>query len=312
MAATGGLDKAVYLSAITVAAGLATPITELPELSDSTRADLLGGGMRMVRVSEGPRWRMAADCVGPTLAHAATRVHTVLYGSDRGPERDRDPVTDVAEFLVAAGLNDSIAIGANLNLCANLGSLVMMGHALVAGGRTGCCLLVAVDRASHDDRMMEGGGGILSDAAATCLLSADPAVLPAFRVLGIEVATSAELGLALMSDNPGAAADLLESIEAALERLWEATRLDQSQVSHVVLNHYVDDSIKVIQEILEIPLEKAYRSPVAQYAHCHAADGLIGLDHLGKSGLMFDGEYVLLLCTSPNTWFLVALQYVAD
>ncbi|MFA1547958.1 3-oxoacyl-[acyl-carrier-protein] synthase III C-terminal domain-containing protein [Actinomadura chokoriensis] len=299
------------LARIQVAAGKPTPISDLPELEADAVAQLRAGGLRRVRVFDAPSWRFAADCLAATARGGLAGPAGVVYATEGGSGTG-DAARDVARSLEAAGLGGLPLFGAGLNLCANLGAVLTVSGSLVLAGFAASCLAVTVDGASAGERLISGDMGIFSDAAASALVTRGPQDGPAFRILGIEHATSARLTLvSVIQQDPLSASAFIKGVEAASDRLAEATGADPDDYAFVIANSYVSPAVEAMLTVLGIPMSRAYRGTAREYAHCFAADGLVSLDRLERTGLLADGDKVLLLSTSTSTWFLIALEYEA-
>jgi len=301
----------LYLSSIDFAAGDEVSIFDIPELAEGDLlARLHAGGLSKVKVFAEPDWAMAARSARATLDRTRDDVvlDTVIYGSD-GPKAGQN----MTRFLREAGLNTVVGLGTNLNRCANFGAMLTVSGALVASGCSTGCLLVSVDSVPPERKRLLGGEiGVLSDLAATAVVSANPASLPAYRILGVERAASAELAIESAEDTRTAAADFFDGIEGALDRLVRKAGTTLSEFTHVVANNYTYGAVAALHEIADIGMERAYRGTVAEYSHCHSADGLISLEHLRRDGLVSGGDTALVLSTSTSTWFLSALEHVTE
>jgi 3-oxoacyl-[acyl-carrier-protein] synthase III len=297
-----------YLSALAHTAGDEVSIFDLPELAEGDLlARLHAGGLSKVKVFSAPDWAMAAGSARATLDRTREDLvpDTVVYGSDAataGPSMRR--------FLHESGLDTAVGFGTNLNRCANFGAMLTVSGALVGSGCSTACLLVSVDSvAPARQRLLSDEIGVLSDVAATAVVSAVPAVLPAYRILAVESAASAGLDGEYAGDTQ-AAADFFDGIEGALDRLARKAGTRPSEFTRVVTNNYTYSAVAALHEIADIGMERAYRGTAAEYSHCHSADGLISLERLSGDGLVGDGDTVLVLSTSTSTWFLAALEHV--
>jgi 3-oxoacyl-[acyl-carrier-protein] synthase III len=59
-----------------------------------------------------------------------------------------------------------------------------------------------------------------------------------------------------------------------------------------------------------LPVSRIYAPDVDTTGHCFAADMLIGLQSLAAEGQVASGDRVLLLPTSPESWYAIAVEYV--
>lgn len=308
-----GRGSRLYLSDITVTTGVEKPIDGLPELADGDLlAQLRADGLANVRIFTEPAWRVAATTARSTLERAGGPPDHVVFETDGRRDLDESPSELAAHFLVEAGLDKVPTIGTNLHRCAGMGAMLTVGHGLLASAQARQCLLVTVDSAPDDARLQDDGIGVFSDAAASAVLTAELGSLPAFRVLGVETATHARLGLVTAAqDSSAAAAEFFESIEGAARRLGERTALAMGDYTYAIVNNYVRSAALAMLDIVGVPAEKFVDGLAARYAHCHAADGLLALEHLRTERGIADGDTVLVLSTAPHIWCLTALEYLA-
>jgi 3-oxoacyl-[acyl-carrier-protein] synthase III len=311
MVSDPGRLMTAYLSDITVLAGDPVPLERVAGVPSELAQRLSADGLGQARVFGEAPWRMAADCVRTTLAGSTLVPDMVVYACEgRGGQQVQELTKDTARFLVAAGLDEVTLVGAGLNQCANLGSLLLSACSLVGSGASRTCLLATVDSVVPEDRVVNGDIGVFSDAAASALVSVRPVGSDGFQVLGIEHAACAKLGLvAALQDDQWAASAFVERIDGAMRRLAERTGVKTDGFTYVLANNYATSAIEVILGLAGVPLRAAYRGTASDYAHCFAADGLLNLDHMRHTGALQDGDTVLVLCTATTTWFLVALHY---
>ncbi|TDV49781.1 3-oxoacyl-[acyl-carrier-protein] synthase III C-terminal domain-containing protein [Actinophytocola oryzae] len=300
-----------YLSDIAVLAGDPVPLERVAGVTPELAQRLSSDGLGTARVFGEAPWRMAADCARSTLAASTLVPDVVVYACEgRLDQKAQDLATDAARFLAAAGLNETPVVGAGLNQCANLGSLLLSACALVGSDASRACLLTTVGSAMPEERVVNGEIGVFSDAAGSALVSARLVGSDGFEVLGIEHATCAKLGVvASLQDDQPAASAFVERIGDAMLRLAERTGVKPDGFTHALANNYATMATEVVLGLVGVPPHKAFRGTARDYAHCFAADGLLNLEHLRRTGALRDGDTVLMLCTAANTWFLVALRY---
>lgn len=299
-----------YLSDIGFLAGDPVPLGRLDGVDPGLAERLCADGLGQARVFREAPWRMAADCARTTLATAEVVPDTVVYACEGRRDRPQDLAQDTARFLAAAGIEDQTVVGAGLNRCANLGALLLSACALVDSGHSQSCLLVTVDSAGPDERVVNGDIGVFSDAAASAVVGQRLPATGGFEVLAIERASSARLGVvALMQDDQRAASSFLVRVDDAMLRLVDRTGIPPHGFTYVLSNNYATSAIGALHAIVDAPPGAAYRGTARDYAHCFAADGLLNLDHMRRTGALSDGDDVLLLSTAANSWFLIALRF---
>lgn len=299
-----------YLSDIGFLAGDPVPLGQLDGVAPDLAERLCADGLGTARVFSQAPWRMAADCARMTLATAEAVLDTVVYACEGRRDHPQNQARDTARFMAAAGVEEQTVVGAGLNTCANLGALLLSACALVDSGHSQACLLVTVDSAGPDDRVVNGDIGVFSDAAASAMVGPRLPAAGGFEVVAVERASSARLGLvALMQEDRRAASSFLVRVNDAMLRLVDRSGIQPHGFKHVLSNNYATSAIGALHAIVNAPLGAAYRGTARDYAHCFAADGLLNLDHMRRAGSLSDGDDVLLLSTAANSWFVIALRY---
>jgi 3-oxoacyl-[acyl-carrier-protein] synthase III len=300
----------IYLNGINVVPGTETPMTEIPELLEAGIVPALQSeGLGSVRIFERERWLMASRSVksGDLPAKAVAATDTVVYSTMSGVPGE-DPAAEAARFMADAGLNSARLLGVGFSRCANFGTMLAVGSAVVRTGDTDSCLLVTVDSAPPGQRLMQGEMGVFSDAAVSARLSTVPG--SGYQLLGVATATRAELEfVSSMQEAPRSAQRFLTCIEDAVDRLIEAAGLGTEEFTHVVMNNYRTSSTAMLSEIVGMPESRTYRGAARGFGHCFTGDSLLNLHHLDQSGTIASGETVLVLSTTTNSWTLAAMRY---
>lgn len=302
----------MYLTSLATAPGDEVPINELREVIESGSAPSLEAeGIKFARVFDDTRTEMAIRCARSSTS--AVAVDTMVYATMTGKVDPGQEHAWEADLVVSgAGLDSARLIGIGNNRCANFGAMLTVATAMIKAGYSNRCLLVTVDSAPPESRLMPGAVGVLSDAAASGVVSEDPGPGPTYRILAIEAVYRAELGVVNdIRKAPDAAAMFLEDIEHAVGRLCAAANVALAQFTHLVVNNYRSSAVAPLSEIVELPRSLVYRDAAAEFGHCYAADSIINVAHLATSGKVRHGDRVLVLCTAVNTWTLIALQYVS-
>lgn len=295
-----------YVSAIGCAVGERAALRDLsdPEVMDEL-ASLHKDGLRECRV---------ANCGRASLAAVAARQSV---GDDRGPMPGAvvyctDTVSDSPTFeaqrlLAAMGGPPGQVVMVGGSACANLGPGLQTATAWLAASQAESVLLVTADQVITGSRYLASGRTVLSDSAASCLVSASP-VGPSFRVLGMAS------GGRSAPDSDFAGSHALRQTAAGVARTARAalaTAGSKASDCRYILTGNLGGTLRGF-----LAMAAGFR-PASVYApggetlaHCFAADILIALRAVVTDGLVDPGDLLMLLPTSPVSWSAIVVEYV--
>jgi 3-oxoacyl-[acyl-carrier-protein] synthase-3 len=304
------MTAAVHVSAFAHALGEPHEVARLEEvLAEGAAEDLAREGLVHYRAASGPAWELAAASAVATLAAAGRGpgdVDLVVYATNTfwdSASGDGSP----ARCLDHAGLTHTPLCGVALNGCGNGGLALRTARAWVGAGQARCVLVVTTDRCRPGRRLMPGRFSVLSDGAASCLVTAAPAG-PGFRLLAAEAAVDATMHAI---DPDADVLDMLKAtaggVRAAVERL-RGHVADGTEFAHLVTNNYTTTASQIFCHCAGVPFERAFLDNLAAMGHCFGADVLIGLARLLESGRAGRGDRVLAIDSGHGFWGAAALE----
>lgn len=299
-------DFSTYLSAIGYAVGDGVA---LPDLNDpgimEELASLRGEGMRECRVANCGRTSLAATAARQSLGdHARQMPGAVVYCTDTVS----DSPTHEARRLLAemGGLPDQFLMAGG-SACANLGPGLRIAMSWLKVGQVESVLLVTSDEVIKGSRYLASGRTVLSDSAASCLVSTVP-VGPSFRVLGMS------FGGRAAPDSGSAGSHALRQTAAGVEQTVRAALgLAGSKTSdcRYILTGNLGRTLRgFLAMAAGFRPTKVYAPCGETLAHCFAADILIALRAIVADGLVNPGDLLMLLPTSPGSWSAIVVEYV--
>lgn len=302
-------NTAVYLSAIGIALGERTPLDQVAaEDLDGQRETLLAEGLRHVLVSDRAVPDLAAESALRTLAESTVPVDSVVYCTDTRP--DVTATADLRTFfrgIERVDLPGTVVGGAD---CGNFGLGLAAARQTLLAGQADAVLLVTADRVLGGQRYLANGVTVLSDGAASCVVSRRrPERGPALRVLSAGTTVQRDVA---DSDRPLTVARATSrAISRIVRASLEPLSLTAKDVRHLVTGHYGDSPRSFLAMAAGVSPELAHGPRRAEVGHCFAADVLLGAAGL-LDGAAEPGDLVLLLASGPDTWSAVVAECVPE
>ncbi|MDD4965745.1 hypothetical protein [Halothiobacillus sp.] len=296
-------DKPVILSSISYALGSPKPIEALPELSDepSLLTALRQGGLRNYLEYDGGPLTLARESVQQTLAQdtfSADEIDCVLFATDSLTTVGGQDA--LVTFLDELGLENAYPVGVRLSECANFHVGVAVAKSLIKAAQYRNVLLVSVDLArlaSPASRIVSGGISVMSDAAASCVISERP--VEGFIINGSH--NHAERSL----QRGGLAANeelklRITSHRVLFERLLREAGWRAAQVSRVFPSNFIPAVARMFHMDSGFTAEQIVLENLPRIGHCLGSDGLIGLlDSIARAPID-EGERLVLSGAGPT------------
>jgi 3-oxoacyl-[acyl-carrier-protein] synthase-3 len=237
---------------------------------------------------------LAVDTGRTTLAAAGvapSAVGTVILCSTRFPGGPDTHGQFVAGIMAGLGTPTAAFTGITLNRCTNLLAGIDLATALVASGRHRTVLVVTTD-AMADDRDRFEQFALFSDAAASCLVTADP-YQPAFEVLGCA------------SAHANADLDWSHEISSDLSRTVNNILVkDLADITAVLPANLFHPIVGMKERQAGFTAKQVDTRNTTRLGHCFAADPLITL----ADRVVRPGEVYLLAVSVPGVRHAVLLR----
>lgn len=302
--------NSVYLDAIAYVVGDPVSIDDLPECRNSAadRDVLHQEGYENFLVCHDDIEDMALRSVQRTLADsglAPGEIDILLFVSDSGgDQRARECNSRVHRLCMRLKLANAYPIGINQSTCGNFCSALRVAAALLQTGDARNVLLVTVDKSENGSRVMDNNAAVLSDGAASCLLSRSER--GRYRLLGITQACSHPLG---GEGEAGAKVFLaLDGFQQAFETFVARHGLARDQLTQLIPNNYNRTLLTLYGQIGGIDMDKIYTGNLGVKGHVYAGDNLINLADYAGSVALCRGERIAMLSNGPSNWGLTALE----
>ncbi|MFG2847117.1 hypothetical protein ACGF12_28665 [Kitasatospora sp. NPDC048296] len=258
-----------------------------------------------------PPWQLAADSAAETLKRAGvepTDLDLVIYASESTDSRvdlSRDP----DRFAMAAGAETVPLLGATANVCANFGAALRIARNAIQVGDARRVLLVTTDVWDDRSRLVDAGTCLMSDAAASVLVTADRPD-EGWLVGDIHSATDHAMHdvdpavdtIAMVRRTAG-------GMRRAAEGFFASHRLRREDYPRIVVGNVGLTVLRVLAAAGGLDLGRMV-TQTAQNGHCFAADVIVNLAEIEPEAR--HGDRVLALSTGHNYWTCVGLQRVAE
>jgi 3-oxoacyl-[acyl-carrier-protein] synthase III len=281
-------------------------LDEIGDSSVASRLDMLKEqGLRHGRISGSSPVELATASGAATLARAGVLMPGgLIYATES--VTGRRLMDDMSSLVTALEIPDVSAMAVAGNGCANLATALQVARNAIFAEGSDDILIVTATVAEADGRYQETGAAVISDGAASFLLSKAPRAA-GFRVLAIAVQSRAEPAQSMAGARTTAHA--IRACKAGLRRQLGP----QWTPDHFFTGNYGRSSMTFlglsagVSELSEFSFATA-----ADIGHCMAADLLITLDRWEREATRKHGESLLLLASGPRMWSLIALEYVTE
>jgi 3-oxoacyl-[acyl-carrier-protein] synthase-3 len=290
-----------------------------PEEEDAINT-LVATGLRTYCQSDLRVPEMAAAAMRQTLERsgvAPADVQAVVFATES--QWDYEPPTvrrrdnsrkfrqDVYKIIWELGLTNAYPFGVMFSGCGNLVSAVAVASNMIRAQGLRDVLVVVSDRqAEGTTRVMFPAVGVVSDAAASCLVTSRPAAGFAID----DVVLHGNLGL-WEADIEGDFGRFLVEMARGLKdmghKMVAASGRRPADYKYFLPNNYSRSTLRVFCHQLGYAQSQLFLDNVPRVSHTYAADVLINLFELEAQGLVADGDRVMALTSGPATWGMIGL-----
>lgn len=299
-------DFSAYVSAIGYAVGDGVALADVHDPGIMAElASLREEGLRECRVSNCGRTSLAAAAARQTLGdHSRPVPGAVVYCTDTVSD---SPTHEARRLLGELSTLPGQFVVAGGSACANLGPGLQLSMAWLAAGRDESVLLVTSDEVISGSRYLASGQTVLSDSAASCLVSTIP-VGPSFRVLGMSSGGDPTLGSGSASSVAlrQTAAGVAQTVRAALGMAG----IKAADCRYILTGNVGSRLRGFLAMAAGFRPARVYAPYGETLAHCFAADILIALRAVVADGMVDPGDRLMLLPTSSGAWSAIVVDYV--
>jgi 3-oxoacyl-[acyl-carrier-protein] synthase III len=264
---------------------------------------LLNGGLLSYCKAECDITELVKRSVTKTLesvpAEVRSSVGAVIFASS-GYFSNDNRIKEINSLTENFGLQECAVFGVTLNACAGFTSSLLIAEQMIKGGIWKSILLICLDEASPDSRIASGGISVLSDAAASCIVSSFPLN---YRLLGSSVRNDAVLWRKdPVSDSFAFLVRISKITECLVKNLQPF--LGQRVVQKLLTNNYNVFTQEAFCYNFSKEIQLLYPG-LNKFAHCYASDLIINLSLADK--LIDSDEAVYLFSTGLGAYGLSAV-----
>ncbi|TDD79192.1 hypothetical protein [Actinomadura rubrisoli] len=258
------------------------------------------------RAAEEP-WRMAVSAAEETLKRsglAVGDVDLVLYACE-STDRRTDISLDPDRFAEALGAPSVPLMGVAANGCANLGALLRSARNAVAAGDAGTVLIVTTDAWDDRPRLVGAGTALMSDSAATALVSA---ARPDEGWLIGDIFTAVDHTMHAIDpavDTIAMVRGTAQGVRDAAAGFFVPGRPAREDYTAVVADNLGAMVLKILASSAGLDRGRVF-AQTSLHGHCFAADILLNLSAVAPGTP--PGAKVLGLITGHNYWTCVGLE----
>jgi len=287
LASTNGRAD-VYVSFVEYVVGTEVPIGDLPDEAVARELGMLRAqGVRTSRVAERPLLEMAAESASSTWRSAGgAAVDLVVFGTETMFGRGVSEA--LSELLVRLGtpLTPALAVGGSG--IGDVGPGLATARNLIRAEGASSVLLVTADAVTVGSRYLPSGTTVLSDGAAACLLTREPAER-SFKVLG--------LASSCRTDKTAGAEVTAALVGRTVANAFAGLPIDACDCRYLLTGHYGRDVWRLVASAANVGPENVYRPHADELGHCFAVDVLAGLGRLAEDRTSVAGDVVLVVTT---------------
>ncbi|PWI46488.1 hypothetical protein CEE45_16570 [Candidatus Heimdallarchaeota archaeon B3_Heim] len=226
--------------------------------------------------------------------------------TDSTPEDDME----MWKALHQSGLNSPAVFGLGCQESATFGGAIDLAKNLVkSGSYKRVLILVGAIRNSIKDRVTLGGETIVSDGAASCIVSDHPAQ---FEILSTKVISNPKKAASYKSDlSHGFMIDeSIRMISEISKLLLGEANLKSCAIDKLFCTNANDPIYTMFSHFSNIDDHKVIKEGLRKYGHVNLCDNAVDISSKMQSGGISMGENLMLLNWARNLFSGVCLRYL--
>jgi 3-oxoacyl-[acyl-carrier-protein] synthase III len=264
-------------------------------------------GLACCRVTDRSVASLAAASSQQSLAAAGgADAGAIVFCTDTAPELT--PTSEAWDLMLELGLPRTPVTVVGGSGCGNLEPGLSVARSLILLDGLATVLLVTSDRNRARTRYLDNGQTVMSDGAASCIVSSQPVPGPSFSLRGLARSFRADIGTVAVRRIMVARATV-EAVETTVRRAVEALPLAVGDIRYLLTGNYGRTPLELLAESAGFPADRVYGPMISQNGHCFAGDVLVGLGSLIETDELDDGDHVMLLTASPRSWSAAVLRF---
>jgi len=203
------------------------------------------------------------------------------------------------------GLDQATVFGLNQQACTSmLGSLRLAGMLITSEPDMAKVLCVTADR-FPENALYEQAYNLISDGAAACIVSAEPA---GFKLIAWHGITNGALAFASDDETVGT---FFNYSFAAINKVLLKANMSIKELSWIVPQNTNRKAWQILSSLLKFDFARVYLPTLPQVGHVISGDNIINLKHLDEQNILKPGERLLLFMAGYGlNWQCVVLEKV--
>lgn len=299
-------SKVIRLGSIGYELGESLPLTSLEDIKKDGLEKVIGSNQFMNYLDAGKMsaYELASSSIEQTLSKSnipGSEVDMIVIATDSFTSVDENHrfYTSLSE---SHGINNAYPIIVTMSECANFHVALEVAQTSIATNKARNVLVVTTDKSSlvsPRSRIVGDGIGVMSDGAASCLLSTD--LDDGLELLQVERIIRAEL----LSDKIDPQQELVVRVEAnkdIFNPLFSKHNIDPTSISKLFASNVNVDVLALFMNECGITSDKIFQENHKRLAHCLACDCLINLSDYTHSYGIQGNEVFAMLGVGPITW----------
>ncbi|MGV2829327.1 hypothetical protein [Myxosarcina sp. GI1(2024)] len=302
-------SKKVYLTGLAYELG---DLCDIREIDDLKRSSQLLDMLLMLNLDKYSKSQLTAselakNSILQTLEKAQVcrkDIDVVIYATNSfwnlGAGVNGTGLPEVARLIDELALEQAYPIGINLSECGNLHSALRVAASLVRAGDCENVLIVTTDKNSEEERILQGTLSVLSDGAASFLLT-NSREKGEFELL----CTSQYINSKASNIDPKTPEFLEETIKGVKQTANIALKKINKKPNdfrRLITNCYNISVSRTFCHILGFNEAQTYTKNISRFAHAWASDNIINLHDFSIESPLLTDELAMLIGTGSSGW----------
>jgi 3-oxoacyl-[acyl-carrier-protein] synthase-3 len=307
-------DTKVYLTGLAYELGDFHAIEDIDELREKPQVleILLTLGLETYTKSNLTTLEMAKKSALRTLERAKISpkdIDVLIYATYSLWDLEFPGYLEIGRLINDLGLENAYPIGTFLSGCGNLHTAFRIGTNLIKSGNCKNVLVITTDRFPEiKSRIVQPGSYVLSDAAASCLLTISE-VKGEFEVRCTSQIMDSEISYL---DGEKQYLEMFEKLMNGLKKVCnnalETIEKETHYFCQLITNNYNISVTKSFCDSMNFDIEQAYMKNISRIAHASSADNIINLYDFSLENSLLTNDLILLVGTGPSTWGCTVLS----
>jgi 3-oxoacyl-[acyl-carrier-protein] synthase-3 len=278
-------------------------VRDMSEMHDkpAIMRELLDQGCARYRTTERSPAVLARESLERTLdacALAPTEVDAVVYCSFSVWDLEFCS-RHVSSAMCGLGLDTTPLVGLHLGACGLLGNGLRVASDMIRGSDARRVLVVTTDRVPPDRSRVVDEFSVLSDGAASCLVT-DREDDADFELVSLVPASRFRVDA--LPEHAQRWVLYLNGVRTTFVRTLERAGRGLGELDLLVHNNYIEKQRRCFAELAGVGLDRTFGELVGSIGYVHAADVLINLAEARTRGRLRAGDFALALSTGRSAW----------